>query len=101
MGAWKKLDLRRRDSTPPDGVLVALRLKRRRRPYDIHYNIGVVESIGTRKTEKFFRGSNGVGYLSYAQRAFSVCWAVVPPLDGDAERASDIHSREKTVNTEL
>ena len=89
MGAWKKLDLRRRASTPPDGVLVALQLKRRRSPYDIHYNIGVVESGGTGKTEKFFRGSNGIGYLSYAQRAFSICWAVVPPPDGaaaDAER---------------
>ena len=84
MGAWKKLDLRRRASTPPDGVLVALQLKRRRSPYDIHYNIGIVESRGTEKTEKFFRGSNGIGYLSYVQRMFSVCWALVPPLDGDA-----------------
>ena len=78
---WTKLDLRKKESVPPDDMLVALRITSKKDPQCApSYDIGCVKRI--RDKIAMFQGTRGLEYLSIRSKTHDIYWCLVSPFDG-------------------
>lgn len=87
MMKWRRLDLRRMDSRPREGELVALRLvpnNTRARYFDKeYYDIGRFSTSTMDQSSKlWWHGRRGVDDPTRLRKHFDIWWCRMPEFDG-------------------
>ena len=85
MYAWKRLDLRKMDSRPKSGQLVALRMAHNPAiPFgDERFDIGYFKEDERSKSKKlWWYGNHGNSDPSGMKKHYDIWWCPVAPFDG-------------------